>query len=86
MPVFGESNCGWQCVLRFGGIFVECYLLIFVQIWLLLPGISSNFVYIIGIINVASSNKILLRVFHSSMVLSNSEMCFGSICSIVLSP
>ena len=72
VPMFGESNCGWQFVIRFGKIFIECHLLIFVQIWLLLPGISRNFVYIIGVINVANGHKI---VFHSSIVLGNSEMC-----------
>ena len=30
VPVFGESNCGWQCVLlRFGKIFFEYHLLFF---------------------------------------------------------
>ena len=96
VPVFGESNCGWQCVLlRFGKIFFEYHLLFFfffflIKILCLLPGISSNFVYIVGAISVTSSNETLSEY---SMVHCNSRDVLKWVfhiakqfCSIVLFP
>ena len=91
VPVFGESNCGWQCVLlRFGKIFFEYHLLFFFNRFCAYCLEYLAILCTLSVISVTSSNEMLSEY---STVLSNSQDVLKWVfriakqfCSILLFP